>query len=67
MSDDKSKPLYDLVGAITAYESDELDHEKTIELFQHLINNGMAWTLQRHYGRTAEKLINAGYCRPKQE
>ncbi len=55
-------PPFDQVGAIMAYESGELDDEATVELFQHLIDTGLAWSLQGHYGRTATALINAGYC-----
>ena len=50
------------VGKIIAYENGELDEEETVELFQGLINSGLAWTLQGHYGRTAKALIDAGRC-----
>ena len=52
----------DTVSAIIEYESGELSDEDTISLFQHLIDNGQAWSLQGHYGRTATALIEAGHC-----
>jgi hypothetical protein len=54
--------MLDLTTNIVAYEEDELDELETIELFQELINNGMAWTLQGHYGRMAIDLIENGQC-----
>ena len=35
---------------IIKYESEGLGEEETIELFQHLVDTGMAWSLQGFYG-----------------
>jgi hypothetical protein len=54
--------MLDVSGDIIAYESGELDEDGVVDLFQRLIDNGMAWRLQGHYGRTAKALIDAGLC-----
>ncbi len=54
--------MFDLMSAIMDFEDGSLTEEDTIILFQRLINNGMAWTLQGFYGRTAVQLINADLC-----
>ena len=52
------------VGDIIRYENGEMTDDEVIEFFQGLINSGMCWRLQGHYGRTATALINGGYCSP---
>lgn len=54
--------LMSIAFQIVAFEDGELGEEETIELFQHLIDNGLAWQLQGFYGRTAADLIAAGLC-----
>lgn len=56
---------YDQLGAIIAYESGDLDDESTLELFQHLVDSGLAWQLQGSYGRTAHALIEQGAIQPR--
>jgi hypothetical protein len=52
----------DQVAQIIAYEAGELTEDESIALFQDLIDSGLVWSLQGHYGRTAQRLIDAGVC-----
>lgn len=52
---------YDITGAILEYEMGTLSQEGILTLFQRLVDTGLAWQLQGHYGRTAAALIEAGY------
>lgn len=54
----------EMIDQIMKYEGGELGNQETIDLFQRLIDNGMAWTLQGHYGRLARDLIDIGLCHP---
>ena len=49
------------IDYIMSYEDGSIDDRGVLELFSHLIKNGMAWTLQGHYGRTASHLIDNDY------
>ena len=59
VNDGKSGP-YDMLWAMMEYEDGCLDEDGTIRLFQHLVDNGMAWTMQGAVGRMATHLINEG-------
>ena len=57
-------PVQDIID----YENGEMEFDRIVEMFQTLINTGYAWSLQGHYGRTAQSLIDDGYCTyPEQE
>jgi len=57
----------DVVSQIMAYEDGSLDEAGSLELFQHLVDTGLAWQLQGHYGRTAQHLIDAGIINAKED
>lgn len=59
------KNKFDVTGAIIDYESGQLSNEDTIELFQQLVDTGLAWKLQGHYGRMAQWLIENGNIKAK--
>jgi hypothetical protein len=57
-----------IVTQIISYESGELSEDEIVELFQELVDTGMAWKFQGHYGRTATALIEEGLVTlPKEE
>lgn len=62
-----TQPQHPDLTKIIAFEQGELDLDETIELFQDLIDSGLAWQLQGSYGRAAARLIEAGYCHQPQE
>lgn len=52
-----------MIDNIIRYEQGEMSEEETIEFFQGLVNTGLAWSLQGHYGRMAMHLIEEGLVR----
>ena len=41
---------------------DPANEEEQIEAWQHLIDSGLAWSLQGWFGRNASSLIEQGIC-----
>jgi len=57
-------PAFDMVGSIMAFEQGTLEEEDVLKLFQHLVDTGMAWSLQGSYGRAAKSLLDQGLIQP---
>lgn len=55
-----------LVDRIMRYEDGNMDHEEITDLFQDLLDTGLAYSLQGSYGRKAEELIKAGIIEKKE-
>jgi len=55
--------MINITEQLIAYECGNLTESQTHQLFQHLIDSGLVYMLQGHYGRRAEALIEAGVCR----
>lgn len=46
----------------SALWDEEASFESVVETYQRLIDTGQVWFLEGHVGRTADELIDAGYC-----
>ena len=53
---------YDAIGIAEGFVEHERP-EQYFEAWQHLIDTGLAWTLQGWFGRHAMRLIEQGYCK----
>lgn len=58
--DEDEPETFDAVSFVMAYEGGELGEDEVVEGFQHMLNSGLVWQLQGHYGRTASALLDAG-------
>jgi len=59
-SQNLSSPCVPSIDDIIAYENGLLDEDEMLDFFQRLVDSGLAWELQGHYGRTAMALLEAG-------
>ena len=58
---------FDLTTRIIEFETGEATEEQVIELFQYLVDTGLAWSLQGSYGRIAQNWIENGLIRKPNE
>jgi hypothetical protein len=56
----EERNVMDMLDKIMQYEEDGMDEAETKSFFQELVNTGLAWQLQGHYGRTAVRMLEAG-------
>ena len=46
---------------IEKYETGDLSFEKTVDLFQRIVDSGMLWRFDNHIYSDANRLIERGY------
>lgn len=51
---------YTAVGIAEGFIEAETD-EQVLQAWQHLVDTGLAWSLQGWFGRTARQLIDEGF------
>ena len=56
---------YTAVGIAEGFVEAESE-EQVIEAWQHLVNTGLAWSLQGWFGRQAQAMIEAGSINAKE-
>lgn len=56
--------MLELVEKLLHYESGQMPPGEQRALFQELVDSGLAWRLQGHYGRAAARMIQAGELMP---
>ena len=49
--------MTELTKKIIAYEQDRLTPDEDVALFQELLDSGIVWDLQGHYGRMAHRML----------
>ncbi len=61
----KEKRGFDVVDFVIAYESGDLTEDEIIKGFQELLDRGQLFSLQGHYGRVGQALIDAGLIKKR--
>ena len=64
MSKTKNMDNYTAVGIAEGFIEAETD-EQVLQAWQHLVDTGLAWSLQGWFGRTARRLIDNGFITKK--
>lgn len=54
--------MNDYEAVMIAEGVEEAEEDVQIEAWQHLIDTGLAWSLQGWFGRAARSLIESGVC-----
>jgi hypothetical protein len=54
---------YEAIGITEGFIEEE-NEERIIQAWQHLVDTGLAWTLQGWFGRTAHQMIQEGILSP---